>query len=194
MTVMAFMNLLHNTGALGSFGNRFGYEMDTVMGGLLGIPHYSKIEFLMLGFAGVGAFLSWTSTYELITVLGFIDAASYMVICGLYAYYAKLWKQEGGPFVVVGVVSLCIAGWRWTRFMDAADTTDAIVGAGCFAALTVVFWVVMMIRAPAREQLHDRFVLIFAYCEANKDFVWLPGKDAPEGFEENALLSKEPTS
>merc|ERR1719414_1682783 len=69
-TIFGILNLLHNTGVFGSFGHKFGYEMDAVMGGLLGIPHYSKIEFLMLGFAATGAFLSWNSQFSLITVLG----------------------------------------------------------------------------------------------------------------------------
>ena len=33
---------------LGSFGRIFILEMDAIMGGLLGIPHYSKIEALMI--------------------------------------------------------------------------------------------------------------------------------------------------
>lgn len=182
-TVFGIFNLVHDCGVLGSFGHKFGYEMDAIMGGLLGIPHYSKIEFLMLWFAAAGAFLSWTSNYELITVLGLASAASYMYICGLYAYFAKLWKQEGPMFIVMGTVSLCLMCWRWTRFLDTAEYGNgATIGACCFGAVTVVAGVVMMIRAPGREQVHDRFVQIFDYCEENKDFVWLAGADGPEGF------------
>lgn len=186
-TFFAILNLIHDTGVFGSFGRKFGYEMDVIMGGLLGIPHYSKIEFLMIGFGGVGALSSWILKYQLITVLGLISAASYMYICAFYAYFAKLWKEEGPLFVVMGTLCLVLGSWRWVRFLDGKDGTTAMIGAGSFAALTVIAGAIMMIRAPAREAINYRFKQIFAYCEANKDFVWSAGQDAPEGFSDKLL-------
>ena len=45
----------------GTFFNKFIFEMDRVMGGQLGIPHYSKVEFCMLALGAAGA---WTSVFS----------------------------------------------------------------------------------------------------------------------------------
>eukprot|EP00929_Paragymnodinium_shiwhaense_P109480 TRINITY_DN75929_c0_g1_i1.p1 TRINITY_DN75929_c0_g1~~TRINITY_DN75929_c0_g1_i1.p1 ORF type:complete len:215 (+),score=32.90 TRINITY_DN75929_c0_g1_i1:112-756(+) len=181
-TVFAIFNLIHNTGALGSFGHKFGYEMDVVMGGLLGIPHYSKVESVMLAFGAAGAAFAVTRTNELVAVLGLSSAAAYMYVCALYAYFAKLWKQEGSAFVVMGTLSAALVCWRWVRFMPASDADAAGKGVVFFIAFTVICGMIMKVRAPSREAMHDRFVMIFDYCEQNKDFVWSAGDDCPQGF------------
>ena len=67
---------------LGSFGRMFIFEMDAVMGGLLGIPHYSKIEALMIGCGSVGAFLLWSRdpVCQLLSILGLVIVGLYLLI------------------------------------------------------------------------------------------------------------------
>merc|ERR1712227_916194 len=58
----------------GSFGRMFIFEMDEVMGGLLGIPHYSKLEAIMIGSGAAGSWLQWVRDplVQLVSVLGLI--------------------------------------------------------------------------------------------------------------------------
>ena len=49
--------------------------------------------------------------------------------------------------------------------------------------LTALAALVMKMRdTPERQRFNQRFVKIVAYCDSKPGFVWLPGKDAPEGF------------
>merc|ERR1719397_1211617 len=94
--VMTIMNLFGEK--LGSPGRKFIFEMDKVMGGLLGIPHYSKFEGILLLFAFIGLILPWTygaisldlgiyrmritaNNISLVSVLGIMTGAVYLLIC-----------------------------------------------------------------------------------------------------------------
>ena len=47
------------------------------MGGLLGIPHYSKLEFILLALTSAGLFLAWARdpALGLVTVLGLLTGS-----------------------------------------------------------------------------------------------------------------------
>merc|ERR1719410_514781 len=49
------------------------------MGGLLGIPHYSKVEFIFLTFTSVGFFLTWVydPLISFVTVLTILTGTVY---------------------------------------------------------------------------------------------------------------------
>ena len=53
------------------------------MGGLLGIPHYSKLEFILLALTSGGLFLAWARdpALGLVTVLGLLTGSLYMLVC-----------------------------------------------------------------------------------------------------------------
>ena len=53
------------------------------MGGLLGIPHYSKLEFVLLALTSAGLFLAWARdpALGLVTVLGLLTGSLYMLVC-----------------------------------------------------------------------------------------------------------------
>ena len=67
----------------------FGFEMDKVMGGLMGIGRYSKVEAVVLFLAGTGIVGCWWPKAVLYCVLGFILAILYLCICYAYAIYAR---------------------------------------------------------------------------------------------------------
>ena len=75
----------------GSFGRMFIFEMDEVMGGLLGIPHYSKVEAVMIGSGALGAWLLWfrDPVYQLVSILGLLIVCIYLFICVVYAINAR---------------------------------------------------------------------------------------------------------
>ena len=110
--LMSLMNLLGEH--LGSPGRRFIFEMDEVMGGLLGIPHYSKLEFVLLLFTSLGFWLTWVLQPEavLVSVLGILTGTVYMLVCLIYAIYAR---QNKVAFLVPCVVNLALLIWRSVR-------------------------------------------------------------------------------
>ena len=111
--LMALMNLLGE--CLGSPGRRFIFEMDEVMGGLLGIPHYSKLEFVLLLFTSLGFWLTWVVQPEavLVSVLGILTGTTYMLVCVFYAIYAR---QNKVVFLVPCLVNLALLIWRSVRY------------------------------------------------------------------------------
>ena len=111
--IMALMNLLGER--LGSPGRRFIFEMDEVMGGLLGIPHYSKLEFVLLMFTSLGFWLTWVLQPEavLVSVLGILTGTVYMLVCVFYAVYAR---QNRVAFLIPFLVNLALLIWRSVRY------------------------------------------------------------------------------
>ena len=87
------------------------------MGGLLGIPHYSKVEFIFLTFTSVGFFLTWV--YEplisFVTVLTILTGTVYLLICVFYGIFAK---QNMLVFSIPCLVNLALLIWRSVRFVD----------------------------------------------------------------------------
>merc|ERR1712146_49633 len=142
----------------GSQGVKFCYEMDTIMGGLLGIPRYSKIEAAVLLPSAAGLFLSWSSdsAHRLYTSLGLVAVSVYMGVCSVWSRYAKQWESTM-PMASVGVLTGLMACWQLQRFpvQDEQKKTVTVV-AGIFGAIIAGTSAVMHVRAPAREELHDR--------------------------------------
>jgi hypothetical protein len=56
---MAFYNL--NANNMGKAGVQFIYETDIVIGGLLGVPHYSKIVSVVLAVNTIGILMAWST-------------------------------------------------------------------------------------------------------------------------------------
>eukprot|EP00326_Haptolina_ericina_P000499 CAMPEP_0181203280 /NCGR_PEP_ID=MMETSP1096-20121128/19298_1 /TAXON_ID=156174 ORGANISM="Chrysochromulina ericina, Strain CCMP281" /NCGR_SAMPLE_ID=MMETSP1096 /ASSEMBLY_ACC=CAM_ASM_000453 /LENGTH=173 /DNA_ID=CAMNT_0023293863 /DNA_START=138 /DNA_END=659 /DNA_ORIENTATION=- len=155
--------------------------MDQVMGGQLGIPHYSKVEACLLALAAAGAWSSILTGLQLLPVLGFTSGAAYMFICFFYAYFTH--GSPMGPFLVMGFVFGLLACYRWVNYLDDPDDVAmATIFAEVMGGLTLLSAVVMKVRdTPDRQKFNQRFVEIVKWCEANEGFAWLPGKDAPEG-------------
>ena len=93
-TIFSFFNFFGSF--CGSFGRKFLFEMDEVMGGLLNLPHFSKIEGLLLLFGSTAGVICWLSEYEFCTEICLIIACMYTVICVFYGVNAR---QVYGPTV-----------------------------------------------------------------------------------------------
>ena len=87
------------------------------MGGLLGIPHYSKLEFIMLTFTSVGFFLTWAydPLISFVTVLTILTGTVYLLICVFYAAFAR---QNKVVFTIPFLVNLALLIWRSIRLVD----------------------------------------------------------------------------
>ena len=121
--VFTFLNLFGEV--LGTFGRKFIFEMDVVMGGLLGIPHYSKLESIMLGMGVVGASLLWSRNpnHQLPAILGLMVVDLYLLICVAYAVNAR---QPFIPFMIPIAPLTAIIIWRYVRFLNPVYHTTAI--------------------------------------------------------------------
>ena len=85
MAVFTVLNAVSDIGnPFGTFGTKFIYEMDEIMGGQLGLPHYSKIEVLFLGLSAAGAGASLFTDQQLLPILGLVSCCAYMGISCFY--------------------------------------------------------------------------------------------------------------
>ena len=181
-TGFAGMNLLGDFVG-GTFLNKFIYEMDQVMGGQLGLPHYSKVEACMLALGAAGAWSSLLAPERgtLLPVCGFISAAAYMFICSAYAVVTG--GSPVAPFACIGAISTAIVWQKWDQLEGAEEVANATMFAQVMSGLTVLAAVVMKTRdTDERKGFNRRFVAINKFCEKNPDFVWKTGADAPSGF------------
>ena len=177
----ALFNVVADFGTLGSFGAKFLYEMNEVMGSLIGIPHYSKLEAIILSVASFGLFSgSWFGHNQML-FLGSIVGVAYMVNCTVYAHLVglsvSLFMIIAGGCGVLGAMT-----YRFlTEGEEKENASQVLAFAGTFI---VVSSVIMVVRSKGRESFHERFHKINKYCDKNPNFVWKLGSDKPEGFEE----------
>ena len=175
----AYMNLWGER--LGKEGRRFIFEMDVVMGGLLGLPRFSKIEGTVLSLGAVGAFLSWSTdpTHQVLTVIGLMLLVIYLVVCSIYAVFAR---QPYGPYLGIGGLLVGLGSWRAARMMP-LESAQTVVGFVIFATvLCALAGLQMRRRVPSQEAHIDKLVAILAFIEAHEDWDWPEGADAPTGF------------
>ena len=183
--VFTFLNLFGES--LGAFGRKFIFEMDEVMGGLLGLPHYSKFEAVMLAFGTAAGVLCWFPTCQLWTIICMTIGAMYLGICVVYSRYAR---QDSGPFFVIIVPILGCAVWRVVRFLPSTQYAALAPVVGVEVLLILVSICVMRHRAPLVEEKIVRLILLNK-CEKKGDFTWHEGYDDPEGFETIELEDKQ---
>lgn len=183
--IFAAINIVARFGILGSFGAKFQYEMDAVMGGLLGISNYSLIEGVLLLIAVVLSLDPYIRPSiphtALHGALGLLIMGDYLLICVFYAHFAK---QPIQIFAVISSFIFALLMWRVVRFVP---NTDYFVLAVCAVAKTAVVVVAifrMQSRVAVQTAVNERFRRIQKFCENHPDNVWQTGASAPVGFEE----------
>lgn len=185
-TVFTVLNLAGEK--FGSFGAKFLYEMDEIMGGLLGIPNYSKVEAIFTGLGALGLWSIWFTggcSRLFLYSAGLLEA--YLFLCASYAYFAK---QPVVIFASMGLFIDMIAAHRYFRFSTDVTFGELVVLSVVLIAFVTAGTYRMYKLAPSREAVNARFVKIVEYCNENPDFVWIYGKDAPEGFAEEIGFSE----
>ena len=161
-----------------SFFSKFHYEMDEVMGGLMGVPFWSKFEACILIVGSLGLFTCWWG-HNQTTFLGCVVGCCYMCSCSCYAYLVQL---PVSVFAVMAAICLILGAITFTHLKEGEEMVNAYkVFAGGFG-FTALSSLIMTTRSKGRESFHKRFREINAYCDKNPKFVWKLGQDAPEGF------------
>ena len=170
--------------SLGKEGRRFIFEMDEVMGGLMGIPRFSRLEGSVLALGSIGSFLAWSSnpTMQTLTVLGLVLLMVYMVVCSIYSVVAK---QPVLPYLIISSLLAGLIAWRALRMMPSDSL--AIVGtvAGIATFLCVLSGIQMRRNAPSQAGNIAKLIAINAYLKDSNDWDWREGESAPVGFEES---------
>ena len=162
----------------------FIFEMDAVMGGLLGIPHYSKIEALLIGCGSVGAFLLWSRdpVYQLFSILGLLVVDLYVLTCLSYDINAL---QPLAPFIVPLVPITAIIIWRCISFLNPAYyNIVAVVAVVGFIMFIICHFIMRSRRANIEPQLKKLIAIQMFQADqksANSEWSmeWLRGKNAP---------------
>ena len=162
--------------------------MDEVMGGLLGIPHYSKVEAVMIGSGALGAWLLWfrDPVYQLVSILGLLIVCIYLFICVVYAINAR---QIVLHFVIPTVPVAGIIIWRCARFLDPIYYSTVATVAGVGSVITIISYFIMRSRRIKCEPVISKLIAIQKFqklkkaSDPNWKLVWLEGKDKPEGFQ-----------
>lgn len=173
---------------LGTFGAQFNYEMDEVMGGLLGIAHYGIIEAVIFLVASLGAL--WTITNP---GRGDILPPAALLIISLYfvmvVFYAHFEKQRMAPFAIFSAITSMMFVWRLVRFTDIHLYGDLLrIAIVCALLVGLCIWR-MAWNAGARSACNDRFVRIQQFCDEHPDYHWRFGEDCPAGFVDLELSS-----
>ena len=168
---------------MGPGGRKFIFEMDAVMGGLLGIPHYSKLEAVMLGFRGLAAFLLWSRNpvVQLVAILGLMVADLYLLICVAYGRNAR--QPIIPSFIIIMAPVTGIIIWCCVSFLSPVYYITLIVVTIVGIILSIACHFIMRIR---KDKLEPKIKFQKDQKEKNPDWKmqWRRGKDAPEGFEE----------
>ena len=180
-TIFALFNLVADFGVLGSFGSKFLYEMDEVMGrSLMGVPHYSKVEGTILLVGSLGLFTCWWG-HNQTTFLGCCVCCCYMMTCSTYAYIMKF-----PTFVFLTMAGICfiLGAITFVHLTNNEEKENAFKVLAGGMGFTILSSLIMVFRSKGQEAFHARFREINSYCDKNPHFVWKLGESAPEGFTE----------
>ena len=177
---------------MGSFGRKFIFEMDDVMGGLIGIPHFSKVEGAILVFGAVTGPLSWAvdSRTKFVTIFGLLIIDIYFLVCVAYSLNAR---QPHIQYWILISANTSVVIWRTIRFLCPQFYLAVLIVAVIGLVLAVlVFFMMRRRRAQVEPKIRklieiQRFETEMKTSDANFELNWLPDKDAPEGFEQYSL-------
>ena len=177
----SYMNLTWNWQNT-SAANKFGHEMDNIMGKMMGIPHFSKLEGIMMGMGTIGLWMSWSNdpVYQFFCVLLQCAILMYFMICLVYFIII----QQAVP-LCMGIIAF-VGGIIFWRFMSFLDKTVYAARLFIFLVCLITIWlrvaVKMVLSAKTMTLEIKKFKQTEQFCKDNPNFVWEYGKDAPKGF------------
>lgn len=177
----ALLSAFAHSPKLGTFGARFSYEMQVVMGGLLGISNYMTIETVVLGISAWGCIkcITFPPTHDHMPTISLTVALCYFFVLLFYGWLSGTGIIPFIPFFILIAVEL---SWRIIRFTDAiAFHVTGIAAIGSVSIALFAIWR-MYNRVQRRQQVNQRFVRILNYLQQHPQAKWKHGNDAPDGF------------
>ena len=156
--------------------------MDNIMGKMLSIPNYSRLEGVMLLLCSIGCFLGWSTdqTFQLYSIILLSFGLMYFLICLVYFIIV----EDGAPIALTLILFIGgIIYWKYTSFFNQQLYADVLFKiAKVFAVVFGVFSLKMIHGSKFMKKEIKRWQEVVKFCNANADFVWEFGKDAPNGF------------
>jgi len=166
-----------------SAANRFGYEMDNIMGKMLSIPHFSKLEGIMMLLSSIGCVISWStdSVTQFYAIILLSFALMYFMICLVYFILV----DDGVPIAITLITFISgIIFWKYISFFDADLYGQNLFDIGkVFGVLVLLAGLKMVHGAGKMKEEIKYFQEVVKFCKENEVFVWEAGKDAPNGFQ-----------
>ena len=152
------------------------------MGKMLGIPHFSKLEGIMMGMGTIGLWMSWSNdpVYQFFCVLLQCAILMYFMICLVYFIIV----QQAVP-LCIGIITFVggIIFWRYTSFLNKAIYADQLyIFLVCLMAIWLIVAVKMVLSAKTMTSNIKKFQQTEKFCKDQPSFVWEFGEDAPKGF------------
>lgn len=168
---------------LGTFGARFSYEVQEIMGGLLGVPNYMMIESVYLVVVSWGCLkcISFPPSSDHMPGISLVLALAY---CIIVLAYGAISGVSVVYFIPVFLLTVGEASWRFARFLSGHAIRPVVIcsiGAGALCLMAIYR---MFRRKNERRTVNGQFLRKLQYLEKNSGSVWKQGKDAPEGFDE----------
>ena len=169
----------------GSPGEKFIYEMDHIFGPLLGITrYYSKVEGAILLLAAYGQITIFSSEAfaNFLTCLFMQFGLFYFLLAAIY------FRTIQEPFgiqvcTILAVLTGSCLVYRVKYFFSWSRYGHSFVNLSVIAFILCVLGGINLVqRAPKYERVIKKWKRTLQFCEEHRDFVWLPGKDQPEGM------------
>lgn len=180
-TCIAFVDFFGDCFLMGRSGAKFYHELNIVVGGLLGIPRYSKVEGVIFTLLALGCFNVFTTSgqKQLWIIVGIMGGVAYMIMVIMFRIIAK---QKNRQYITFAVLLAALDVWRMYAFLE---KDDYLLTAGIFFAMcTVAALAVWRMKSRAEEQKEtlERYAAIQKYCDENPDHIWYIGEECPVGF------------
>lgn len=168
---------------LGTFGARFTYEMQEIMGGLIGVPNYMMIESVALVVTAWGCLkcVSFPPPSDHMPGISLTLALGYCLVVLAYGCFSG---SRVAYFVPVFLLTVGQACWRFARFTAPRAERPIVIAAILSSGLAAVAIYRMYKRKDLRREINERFLRMLKYLDKNPAASWQLGKDAPEGFED----------
>lgn len=179
--IFSFLNAIARLDILGPFGARFVYEIEVIMGGLLGVPYYTLVEAAVFAIAtfGTGKAIARPPPTDPWPAASLIIGTSYLCIVTCFAHNIG---QTMRPFLLMTATSGGLCVWRIVRFTDTSIHASLLEIGLLSGSLSIAGCLRMMSRAAARAELNARFIRMQQFCDGQMDYDWVMWEDAPIGF------------
>ena len=170
-----------------NLGRKIHHELDHVVGRILGIQKFSKIAGFLLLISAIGEFLASYNDYKInLLTVGSIQVGNiyyaYMTI--YYKIIIRDVKYFSFYFSIITLnyiasLSIILTHFDFEHYGALLIILNASILFLCgFGNLILI----KRYKSGKFDELIGRWTRILKFLSDNRDYVWLKGKDCPEGF------------
>jgi len=163
--------------------------MDTLMGGLFGLPKFGFVEgtVMLIGLAGMIFCFATDDIYQCLTICGLL---AYGVYFGTVVIFAIFIGDEAGVIIgcsVISVFNIAVAFWRFFGgYMDKRSDYELpiYIWFGLCALFLIVCTINFKRNYPSMEETIKYYLQMKDFWRGDKkNQIWPEGADKPLNFE-----------